>query len=121
MDKSIQDAIDWIQLIFPQKTLAELNEKYGLDKPVIKSIKDDWFVFDFGNGKKFSNPMGRIWNAIKDIAQGDTTEEYLKNIESLRKKYDFPIEYAGYYEDPETGDVKPYKTGQGVVLTGKGN
>jgi hypothetical protein len=112
MDNSVREAIEIILLIFPKKTMEELKEKYGLDKPAKRSVKNNWIVLDFGDGRIFSNPMGRIWNAIQDIATGDNTEDYLKNIATLMKKYKFPKEYAGYYTDPETKEVKSYKTGE---------
>jgi hypothetical protein len=112
MDNSITQAMDIIFLIFPQKTVQELKDKYGLDMPVKRSIESNWIVLDFGKGRIFKNPMGRIWNAIKDIAEGETTARYLESIKKLMEKYDFPIEYAGYYKDPETGVVKSYQTGK---------
>ncbi|MDR0731202.1 MAG: hypothetical protein LBF63_05990 [Treponema sp.] len=116
MDDTVREAIEIIQLIFPGKTTEELQAKYGLDKSVKRSVKNNWIVLDFGEGRIFSNPMGRIWNAIQDIATGDTTEEYLKSIAMLMNRYKFPKEYAGYYTDPETKEVKSYKTGKVISV-----
>ncbi|GHV86257.1 hypothetical protein AGMMS50230_18650 [Spirochaetia bacterium] len=112
MDNSVTKAMDIIFLIFPQKTVAELKEKYGLDMPVKMTFEGTWFSLDFGKGRVFSNPIGRIWHAIQDLAEGDTREEYVASLKALMKQYDLPEEYAGYYADPKTGITTSFKTGK---------